>query len=1201
MFKKTKAVFSVLIILITFMTFSLNVFAGNNDSRPSDIYIGQAPEDWSITARFHGIRVSIYWAPSVEEFVRGEGVIPIGNTTDITKTGPRHEVEVYTPFSIFDYMNRDNENRGNDYDSVYSAVCKYNTKGLGEVFRKDKKDIVALMPHVLEGTKEEWDNWFEGGKDGDPKDYRNIPAISRLCGHEISAKDFKKGILRRGDFGSEPGVYKIFFEPILYPEVDGVNMVMTLRDMIRWQEAFERGNITTTKDREMLTQIAPAFVYTANAQFLIGPEAVICMEANDPVYQAWYDPKTNAERQAAWAELRKQIAKGGRIYKSMGVGVITPREPAADFDIIYNSEIVTDKLASTFAEPSDENLVELCHMLKDQDYKAEEITKVEYYILPDNAVSKDIIEIDLSKPDLTVTDFKSLPKINVSSAFSPGEKTVIGMRMHFDDGTVFPEGKGDKYGDHLVIHHVTLVSEGQPATELTSTFVGHIRADDRDNEKFDVSQGIPTSETLYTNVLADEYVYNFIPEQVTGSVEYKVKVTYTSNDGDEITRRFRISKNYSYWEIRELDVYGITESTLNNKSLPGETITLTPGPGYKAPEVHYVDTSDHLYEGDLYVETTCSSPDYNAMYAAAVRAAPTPMVRNDGLAINGRTVLDTALTASHGRAPDYANLKAPVTDRDILYQNNLRIIDELPNGLYDSTGTITYERVFTLNPDSDMEQIRTLDVNSVFVHTPVHIDINVSDDDAHNQKVAPEPDTCTLVLDRPFTVDISNTGMHRNIRGYGNRNYTKYIKDRIVRFPFDVYLGTGRTGKYLKANTWHSLKALGVGNDATKLTFYPPSWVDEGLYEIEFRTLALNDHSDGQNIQTKANLDHEYTVAAVKERVEVTGRIYDLKITDIDDVSWELFFRKQQGKIDPTGKEFYPGPNNIDGVRDNNRNYFFPVMPGKNDVTGFKNRAVKLGYAFKFELKTIGNYYDRYDFIQIMPTFTYVDKNGQNRTEVDLYYSTPENALVRIGSGQDTLIHSMKLNFKYRGIDPAEFTRTAEAMYHLRGGIGDYTLEEWMDSFPKVSQTGSPYARYWRIRIGEPFRSFIGPDSKLPQEVNPYKALASVQKWYGEYRLPVDCLAVPKGTDLSKMQNLKRSSPVFLKDGYIIVNFRDISVINDDDFENPILKYAGQYANGWQLEGYDINQGGWQLLEGDILVYYIDRRASDDFTGAGTH
>ena len=34
-----------------------------------------------------------------------------------------------------------------------------------------------------------------------------------------------------------------------------------------------------------------------------------------------------------------------------------------------------------------------------------------------------------------------------------------------------------------------------------------------------------------------------------------------------------------------------------------------------------------------------------------------------------------------------------------------------------------------------------------------------------------------------------------------------------------------------------------------------------------------------------------------------------------------------------------------------------PVMPGKNDVR-LSTKAVKLGYTVKFEIKTVGNYYD---------------------------------------------------------------------------------------------------------------------------------------------------------------------------------------------------------------------------------------------------
>ena len=74
-----------------------------------------------------------------------------------------------------------------------------------------------------------------------------------------------------------------------------------------------------------------------------------------------------------------------------------------------------------------------------------------------------------------------------------------------------------------------------------------------------------------------------------------------------------------------------------------------------------------------------------------------------------------------------------------------------------------------------------------------------------------------------------------------------------------------------------------------------------------------------------------------------------------------------------------------------------------------------------------------------------------------------------------------------------------------------------------------------------------------------------------------------------------------MKDGYVLVNFKDIAVIYGDDFDNPTLKYKGRTGDGWVLEGYDTNQGGWQLVAGDVVAYYADRRATDDYMGTGTH
>lgn len=732
---------------------------------------------------------------------------------------------------------------------------------------------------------------------------------------------------------------------------------------------------------------------------------------------------------------------------------------------------------------------------------------------------------------------------------------------------------------------------------------GVIRADERDREAYDVGKGIPSSETVYAQVISEDYLYRMSVRPVSGVVHYSVTVNHVDSRGEPKTTHVTVPRHYTYWEITSFELFALKESTLKNNALPEGKITLSPSSVYRVPTIDIThdpndESSYHVVTGTTSYTVSSSAITTTAeAYAAAESVASSPSVRHDKLVINDKVIMDpySGLRTSQ--------LAPEKTSRDVLYAHHIQIPSQTRNGLYNSEGTITYERVYSYNPILTTDTI-TYDLesaNPVLVHTPVVVDAAVSSDDAHDQKPNKTADASSLILGRPFTVDISNAGAHLNIQGYGTRDYTKYIKDREICFDFDAYLGTDMSGTYLRAGQWHSLGDLGIATNQRTVTFYTPTWVDEGLHQVSVRSLALNDTSNGSNAENKANLNSNRTVATVSKPVEISGRVYDFTITDIDDVSWELFFRQAKGKPEATGKTFFVGPNNINGDRDSRRKYFLPVMPGKNDVQGYQNRAVKLGYAFKFELKTMGNYYDAYDFIRIQPTFYFVDKDGKNPQKVDLYYSLPGKPLIRIGSSEDTYTMSMKLDFKYQGIDPLEFVKTAEAMFRLRGGIPGYTLEKWKESFPKLSQNGVTFAKYHKILLSEPLRTFIGPERGIPDGVSKDKALASVQKWYGEYRLPADCLAVPQNTDLSKIRNLTKNSPVFLKNGYIIVNFRDIAVINDDQFDTPSLQYSGGTGNGWALEGYSRVQSGWQLLEGDILAYYVDQRATDDMLGVGTH
>lgn len=63
-----------------------------------------------------------------------------------------------------------------------------------------------------------------------------------------------------------------------------------------------------------------------------------------------------------------------------------------------------------------------------------------------------------------------------------------------------------------------------------------------------------------------------------------------------------------------------------------------------------------------------------------------------------------------------------------------------------------------------------------------------------------------------------------------------------------------------------------------------------------------------------------------------------------------------------------------------------------------------------------------------------------------------------------------------------------------------------------------------------------------------------------------------KGTDVAgygRSHRLDEKAPIFLKDGYIIVNF-NIETIRDGNTARPHLQYIhGPLMNQWQLEGFN--------------------------------
>ncbi|UUZ83169.1 hypothetical protein LJK88_04325 [Paenibacillus sp. P26] len=96
---------------------------------------------------------------------------------------------------------------------------------------------------------------------------------------------------------------------------------------------------------------------------------------------------------------------------------------------------------------------------------------------------------------------------------------------------------------------------------------------------------------------------------------------------------------------------------------------------------------------------------------------------------------------------------------------------------------------------------------------------------------------------------------------------------------------------------------------------------------------------------------------------------------------------------------------------------------------------------------------------------------------------------------------------------------------------------------------------------------------------------------------------VPKGFNLAeygRTHRLDDNAPVFLKDGYIIVNF-NIETIRNQDLNHPHLQYKNApLDNQWRMEGFQRNfvdpyGATFSLLDGDVVFYHANLSSYDDY------
>ncbi|WP_379321259.1 DUF5704 domain-containing protein [Paenibacillus puldeungensis] len=766
-----------------------------------------------------------------------------------------------------------------------------------------------------------------------------------------------------------------------------------------------------------------------------------------------------------------------------------------------------------------------------------------------------------------------------------------------------------------------------------------IKADSRGGERFNVLDGIPTSESLYGNVLAKSYLHQNKFVEMSGKCTYNITVnrTYTltwdpgkteigpdkkprtvpdpQTDTETVTKSYPVERDYSFWVIDNLEVYQINEAALQNYAFEGNGIRIQPN-GYTPPSYATAKSGGFTPPSpSTTVEAPPGSksggkerPDVSGenLESFAQDEVKKVKVKNDTLTFNGGTTMSGAETEEKGPRPGQIPVASQIGQNVLYSPGNVIPLSKTNKANQTSSGTIYYGVMSgSINGGAD-KSFPIYGINSVTVHTPVVIYPSVSDDQAHNQKTKPAAGRSAIILDRPFTVEMPNSGQHTNYLGYGNRNYLKYIGSKQVRFPFDVYDGSKTT--FYPKNTW-----IEVDKSKESFTFFLPVWVDEGFYNVEFRTIAHNAPA-GATQQTNANLDLTHHIAYDTVSVDAIGRVYDFRITDIADYNWESVFRVKPGSSVPIGTSYWVGQNGIDGaVRGNAARYTLPIRPGSHPL--YKNAVIKTGYHFKFDLKTKGNMFGPQDQIVITPAFDFISASTGKRVAVDLYYNTGSSKFVKIGSAADKVQRYVILNERLRNVPTEELTDTAlykydhEYTFNQVAGIG---RGQFVQNFiQKWSKQKTSVGSFSRLRLPEGVRTLIGPKEGIPSGVDQARVNAAEQKWYGEYSLPSDLYAVAAGTNVAEYGRthggLTDKSPVFLKNGYIVVNF-NIETVRNGEISSPYLQYIhGPLMNQWHgMEGFartvrDPYGRTFSLRDGDVVFYHADKSSRGDFRSMVTH
>lgn len=396
-------------------------------------------------------------------------------------------------------------------------------------------------------------------------------------------------------------------------------------------------------------------------------------------------------------------------------------------------------------------------------------------------------------------------------------------------------------------------------------------------EIFDADKAIPSGEKLYLDGKISNFLYDLRTNFVKGTIKIPIKVTTTyllkwkGINGEDKQERRTVARVYtftmpvSYYELISVNGYEANRLILNNnaigayekgvagKAVINKTIYGAANNHVKANvKKHTVHSGTKTITSKSVLKPSIPEENYEALAKSQIEGVS---VKSDKLIINNNYVLRDTVCNQKGKAPIYFN--PPASN---IYIENIGLNSTARNGVYSTKVKVKYK-----NTTSNAYITNSQDINSVSVYTPVVCNGKTGTDKAYNQELKPVENT--IVLGSGFKIDIGAYGFHSNNKGYGEGDYSKYIRDTQIKFPFEVE----KEGILYKENSW-----ISVGSNES---FYLPYSAALGDYQVEIRNYAINsvkwDSAGGNGVNNK---NQYYAYSNIK--VHVAGKLFDYTVNN---------------------------------------------------------------------------------------------------------------------------------------------------------------------------------------------------------------------------------------------------------------------------------------------------------------------------------